>query len=78
MIFTLIYMYATFIQWWRLGSLKTKLNGTLNHKNALVVANTCNIKDAKHKWSLENLLFQNDDRVTCTVVPRVSFCQRKK
>lgn len=53
--------------------LRNKLRGTLNHQNALVVSNSLNLYDVRDKRSLENLLFQNDDRVVCTVVPKVSF-----
>lgn len=73
MIFTLYYMYATFLQWWRLGILRNKLRGTLNHQNALVVSDALNLYDVRDHRSLENLLFQNDERVVCTIVPKVSF-----
>lgn len=65
-------MYATLIQWWRLGSLKNKLRDTLNSQNALLVCNQNVIYDAKKIRSLENLLFHSEDRIGCTVVPRVS------
>lgn len=73
MILTLYYMYATFLQWWRLGTLRNKLRGTLNHQNALVVSNSLNLYDVRDHRSLENLLFQNGDRVVCTIVPKVSL-----
>ncbi|XP_030749027.1 biotin--protein ligase [Sitophilus oryzae] len=70
MILTLYYMYATFLQWWRLGSLKNKLNGTLNAQNALLVCDEKLIFDAKKSRSLENLLFRNENRFGCTIVPK--------
>ncbi|KAF5283108.1 hypothetical protein FQA39_LY17415 [Lamprigera yunnana] len=70
MIFTLYYMYSTLMQWWRLGSLRNKLSGTLNTHNALVVCVGNTISEPKQRRCLENLLFQNDDRVGCTVVPK--------
>ncbi|GJQ79840.1 Hcs [Trypoxylus dichotomus] len=71
MIFTLFYMYSTFVQWWRLAALKNKLRGTLNGKNALLVcAGNTTIAETDHQRSLENLLFQSDDRIACTIVPR--------
>lgn len=73
MIFTLYYMYATVLQWWRLGALKNKLNGTLNPQNALLVACGNVISDPKNHRCLENLLFQNENRIGCTVVPKVTY-----
>nr|XP_023018683.1 uncharacterized protein LOC111507580 isoform X1 [Leptinotarsa decemlineata] len=70
MIFTLFYMYATFIQWWRLGSLKNKLNGTLTSKNALLVCDGTVIYEAKKSRSFETLLFRSEDRIGCTIVPK--------
>ncbi|VEN62867.1 unnamed protein product [Callosobruchus maculatus] len=70
MIFTLYYMYATFIQWWRLGSLRNKLNGTVNSHNALLVCSETVVYDTKKSRSFENLLFRNEERIGCTVVPR--------
>lgn len=65
-------MYSTIVQWWRLGILKNKLMGTLNGKNALLVcAGSNTISEPDHQRSLENLLFQKDDRLACTIVPRV-------
>lgn len=66
-------MYATFLQWWRLGTLKNKLNGTLNSQNALLVCDKNIVYDAKKLRSFENLLFHAEDRIGCTVVPRVSI-----
>ncbi|KAK9746642.1 Biotin protein ligase C terminal domain [Popillia japonica] len=63
-------MYSTFLQWWRLGTLKNKLRGTLNGKNALLVCSGNTISEPDHQRSLENLLFQNEDRIACTIVPR--------
>lgn len=70
MIFTLYYMYATFLQWWRLGSLKNKLNGTLNGKNALLVGSKSAILGTNKDRGIENLLFHKDDRIACTVIPK--------
>ncbi|CAH1999965.1 unnamed protein product [Acanthoscelides obtectus] len=70
MIFTLYYMYATFIQWWRLGSLRNKLSGTINSHNALLVCSETVIYDTKKSRSFENLLFRNGERIGCTIVPR--------
>ncbi|KAK9874228.1 hypothetical protein WA026_002580 [Henosepilachna vigintioctopunctata] len=70
MIFTLYYMYATLLQWWRLGSLKNKLNGTLNSKNALLLSTSKNIHGSKRQRSIENLLFHVEDRIACTIVPK--------
>lgn len=70
MIFTLYYMYATFLQWWRLGSLRNKLGGTLNSNNALLICDDTIIFDTKKTRSFENLLFRNDNRIGCTVVPK--------
>lgn len=64
---TICYMYATFVQWWRLGALKTKLNGTLSPQNALLL---CHPSGRVQKRCLENLLFQNGNRTACTVVPK--------
>lgn len=75
MILTLYYMYATVLQWWRLGALKNKLNGTLNAQNALLVASGNVLLDSKNRRCLENLLFQNDNRIGCTVVPKVTNVQ---
>ncbi|KAJ8939503.1 hypothetical protein NQ314_011118 [Rhamnusium bicolor] len=71
MFFTIFYMYATVMQWWRLGSLKNKLNGTLNSQNALLVCNESVIFETKKSRSFENLLFRSEDRVGCTIVPKV-------
>lgn len=72
MIFTILYMYATVLQWWRLGSLKNKLSGTLSSQNALLVCDESIVYDSRKLRSFENLLFRHDDRIGCTVVPRVS------
>nr|CAI5834370.1 unnamed protein product [Callosobruchus analis] len=71
MIFTLYYMYATFIQWWRLGSLRNKLSGTLNSHNAILVCSETVVYDTKKSRSFENLLFRNEERIGCTIVPRI-------
>jgi hypothetical protein len=71
MIFTLCYAYATIIQWWRLRTLRNKLNGTLNDHNALLVCSGCTVHDSRKHRSLENLLFKTDNRIACTVVPKV-------
>lgn len=73
MIFTLYYMYATLLQWWKLASLKNKLCGTLNSQNALLVCNKTIVFDTKQTRSFENLLFHFEDRIGCTIVPRVSI-----
>jgi hypothetical protein len=70
MIFTLCYAYATIIQWWRLRTLRNKLNGTLNDHNALLVCSGCTVHDSRKHRSLENLLFKTDNRIACTVVPK--------
>ncbi|XP_018334638.1 uncharacterized protein LOC108743566 [Agrilus planipennis] len=70
MIFTLFYMYATALQWWKLGVLKNKLSGTLNSHNALLVCNNSNFLDRKRRRCLENLLVQKGDRLACTIVPK--------
>ncbi|XP_060532773.1 biotin--protein ligase [Cylas formicarius] len=70
MIFTLYYMYATLLQWWRLGALKNKLNGTLNSKNAILVCDEKVVYDTRKPRSFENLLFRNENRIGCTVVPK--------
>ncbi|KAJ8982609.1 hypothetical protein NQ317_005081 [Molorchus minor] len=70
MFFTLFYMYATVLQWWRLSSLKNKLRGTLHPQNALLVCSENVIYESKKSRSFENLLFRYDDRVGCTVVPK--------
>lgn len=57
--------------------MKNKLRGTLNHQNSLVVSNALNIYDVKDHRSLENLLFQNEDRVACTIVPKVRMLLQK-
>lgn len=64
-------MYATLLQWWRLGSLKNKLRGTLNSQNALLVCDQNIVYDTKKIRSFENLLFHVEERIGCTVVPRV-------
>ncbi|KAF5284152.1 hypothetical protein FQR65_LT00152 [Abscondita terminalis] len=58
------------MQWWRLGCLRNKLNGTLNSHNALMVCVGNTISDSKNQRCLENLLFHNEDRVGCTIVPK--------
>ncbi|KAK4878109.1 hypothetical protein RN001_010615 [Aquatica leii] len=58
------------MQWWRLGSLRNKLSGTLNSHNALMVCVGSTISDSKNQRCLENLLFHNEDRIGCTVVPK--------
>lgn len=63
-------MYATFLQWWRLGALKNKLQGTLTPQNALLVCNNTTLTTPTHARCLENLLIQNKNRILCTVVPR--------
>ncbi|CAG9814996.1 unnamed protein product [Phaedon cochleariae] len=70
MILTFFYMYATFLQWWRLGALKNKLKGTLNASNALLVCDDIIIYETKKSRSFENLLFRSENRVGCTVVPK--------
>ncbi|KAJ8954187.1 hypothetical protein NQ318_005782 [Aromia moschata] len=70
MFFTIFYTYATLLQWWRLGSLKNKLRGTLNSQNALLVCSENIIYDSRKLRSFENLLFRYDDRIGCTIVPR--------
>ncbi|KAF2904465.1 hypothetical protein ILUMI_01705 [Ignelater luminosus] len=70
MIFTLYYMYSTVVQWWRLGTLRNKLAGTLNSHNALMVCTGNTISDSNNRRCLENLLFHNEDRIGCTVVPK--------
>ncbi|CAH0549555.1 unnamed protein product [Brassicogethes aeneus] len=70
MLLSLFYMYATVLQWLRLGALKTKLNGTLNSQNALLVCKEIVLCESKKPICLENLLFKNGDRVACTVVPK--------
>ncbi|RZC40509.1 biotin--protein ligase, partial [Asbolus verrucosus] len=70
MIFTLCYAYATIMQWWRLRSLRNKLNGTLNEQNALLVCSGQTVHDSRKHRSLENLLFRTDNRIACTVVPK--------
>lgn len=65
-------MYATMLQWWRLGVLQNKLNGTLSSQNALLVATGNVISDKKNRRCLENLLFSNEYRIGCTIVPKVS------
>lgn len=71
MILTFYYMYATLLQWWKLGSLKNKLHGTLNSQNALLVCDHNIVYDNKKIRSFENLLFHVEERIGCTVVPRV-------
>lgn len=71
MILTLYYMYATFLQWWRLGNLKNKLSGTLNPENALLVCDESVIFNTRRNRSIENLLFRCDNRLGVTVVPKV-------
>lgn len=61
------------LQWWRLGLLKNKLYGTLNSQNALLVCDQHVVYDTKKLRSFENLLFHFEDRIGCTVVPRVSI-----
>ncbi|KAL3270547.1 hypothetical protein HHI36_021085 [Cryptolaemus montrouzieri] len=70
MIFTIYYMYATVLQWWRLGSLRNKLNGTLNTKNALLLSSSKTIHNSKRQRSIENLLFHVEERIACTIVPK--------
>lgn len=50
--------------------MRNKLSGTLNSHNALMVCAGSTISDSKHKRCLENLLFHNEDRIGCTVVPK--------
>lgn len=71
MLFTLYYAYATIMQWWRLSTLRNKLNGTLTAQNALVMSSSQSIHDSRNQRSLENLLFRTDNRIACTVVPKV-------
>lgn len=75
MLFTLYYAYATIMQWWRLSTLRNKLNGTLTAQNALLICSsntyTSYIHDSRNVRSLENLLFRSEDRIACTVVPKV-------
>jgi len=71
MILTLYYMYATFLQWWRLANLKNKLSGTLNPENALLVCDESVIFNTRRNRSIENLLFRCDNRLGVTVVPKV-------
>lgn len=71
MIFTLYYMYATFLQWWRLGALRNKLNGTLNSKNAILLSRSRLIHATKRQRGIETLLFHAGDRIACTIVPKV-------
>ncbi|KAJ8916594.1 hypothetical protein NQ315_000238 [Exocentrus adspersus] len=70
MIFTILYVYATVLQWWRLGSLKNKLSGTLGPHNALLACDDAIVYEARKVRSFENLLFRTGDRIGCTVVPR--------
>ncbi|XP_044762850.1 biotin--protein ligase [Coccinella septempunctata] len=70
MILTLYYMYATLLQWWRLGTLRNKLNGTLNTKNALLLSRSRLIHSTKRQRSIETLLFHADDRIACTILPK--------
>lgn len=72
MLFTLYYAYATIMQWWRLSTLRNKLNGTLTAQNALLVSSGQSIHDSRNQRSLENLLFRTEDRIACTVVPKVN------
>lgn len=80
MFLTIYYTYATIMQWWRLRTLKTKLNGTLNRQNALLVCSgggggvgqmIIGGADTNRNRCLENLLFSNDNRIGCTIVPKV-------
>lgn len=66
-------MYATFLQWWRLGNLKNKLSGTLNPENALLVCDESIIFNTRRNRSIENLLFRCDNRLGVTVVPKVYY-----
>ncbi|KAH1010992.1 hypothetical protein HUJ04_000437 [Dendroctonus ponderosae] len=70
MILTLYYMYATLLQWWKLGALKNKLSGTLNSNNSLLVCDESVIFDTRRTRSIENLLFRQDNRIGVTVVPK--------
>ncbi|CAH1110239.1 unnamed protein product [Psylliodes chrysocephalus] len=70
MIFTIFYMYATVMQWWRLSALRNKLNGTLNSKNALLLCDETVVYESKKNRSFENLLFRVEERLGCTVVPK--------
>ncbi|XP_015836200.1 biotin--protein ligase isoform X2 [Tribolium castaneum] len=70
MIFTLYYAYATIMQWWRLRTLRNKLNGTLNDQNALLVCSGHSVHDSRKQRSLENLLYSTENRIACTVVPK--------
>ncbi|XP_045466923.1 uncharacterized protein LOC123675586 [Harmonia axyridis] len=74
MIFTLYYMYATLLQWWRLGTLRNKLNGTLNSKNALLLSRSKLVHSTKRQRSIESLLFHVGDRIACTIVPKQTIC----
>lgn len=64
------------MQWWRLGTLRNKINGTLNTQNSLLICTNDVIYDFRKQRSIENLLFHNDNRIGCTVVPKVIefFC----
>ncbi|CAH1132028.1 unnamed protein product [Ceutorhynchus assimilis] len=73
MLLTLPYMYATILQWWRLGALKNKLTGTLNSNNALLVCDESIIFDTTRTRSIENLLFKQENRIAVTVVPKQSI-----
>lgn len=70
---SILYMYSTLMQWWRLGALKNKLRGTLNAQNALLVCKDTVIHDPKRPRCFESLLFKNGDRIACTIVPKVLF-----
>ncbi|KAL1501975.1 hypothetical protein ABEB36_007193 [Hypothenemus hampei] len=70
MLLSIYYMYATLLQWWKLGNLKNKLNGTLNSTNALLVCDESVIFDTRRNRSIENLLFRKENRIGVTVVPK--------
>ncbi|CAG9853591.1 unnamed protein product [Phyllotreta striolata] len=70
MILTVYYMYATVVQWWRLSALRNKLNGTLNSKNALLLCDETVVHESKKNRSFETLLFREEERIGCTIVPK--------
>lgn len=69
MILTLYYMYATLLQWWRIGVTRKKLSQAITNQSSVVIYQK---NRPLEKNDVGDVIFYTEEKLGCTVVPKVT------